>query len=66
MQHITGPRLLKLDEAALTAIGIQDDLRRQSILQGIRELKEAEFNTPRNFHEFKVSSPSTAAHGVIF
>ena len=53
-QHITGLRLLKLDEDALKLIGIKDSFRQQSILYGIQELKEADFNTPRNFYEYKV------------
>ena len=53
-QHISGPRLLQLDETALVAIGIKDEYRRRTILYGIKELKDGEFNSPRNFQEFKV------------
>ena len=57
-QHITGQRLLQLDEAALMAIEIKNGYRRQSILSAIEELREAEFSTPRNFREFKVNITS--------
>ena len=55
-QHITGQRLLHLDEMALEAIGIKDEYRRQSILYGIQELRNDDYNTPRNFKEFKVQN----------
>lgn len=63
-QHITGQRLLQLDEAALKAIGIKNEYRRHSILYAIQELRAAEYSAPRNFDEFKVhevdlSSPDT-------
>ena len=54
LQHITGPRLLLLDEQALKTIGIKMEYRVRTILQGIEELKLADFSVPRNLQEFKV------------
>lgn len=55
-EHINGARLLELDESVLKIIGIHDNYRRHSILNGIKLLQEAEFNTPRNFYEFKAAN----------
>ena len=54
VQALTGPQLLLVDDQTLVEFGVEQQFRRQTILQAVDQLRAEEFSQPLDFYQFKV------------